>query len=79
MITESPKRLLEQGDGVAELLEQALEGYERGLDPRRALWRLQARKTARPAFRGWLLAAAVTTASIGLLLLRPWQNPEKEA
>jgi hypothetical protein len=43
VIAPSPKRLLDGGDEVAQLLEQAVPGYERGLDVNRALARARAR------------------------------------
>jgi tetratricopeptide (TPR) repeat protein len=79
VITESPKRLIEQTDGVAELLGQALASYERGLDPQRALSRKLTRSERRPALGRWLLAPAALVASVGLLLLKPWANREPEA
>lgn len=68
---EPSTRLVEQGDAVAELLEQAQHGYAEGLDANRALLRQGARRG--PTAPRWLLAAAVAAAAIALIATRPWQ------
>lgn len=71
-MSEPSSRLMEQGDAVAELLEQAQHGYGAGLDANRALLRHGARR-APTAPRGWVLAAALAMVAVALLALRPWQ------
>jgi tetratricopeptide (TPR) repeat protein len=73
VIAPSPKRLLDGGDDVARLLEQALNGYERGLDANRALARSRTRIATLP--RGsWILASSVAAVALALLVARPWQS-----
>jgi len=70
----SPKRLLDEGDALAELLQQANAGYARRLDPSRALSRLRS-AVARPRFSvGMWLCAGASAVAVGLLVTRVWQG-----
>lgn len=75
----SPKRLVDEGDALAELLQQANTGYARRLDPNRALSRLR-NAVGRPRFGVgiWLCAGAAAVAG-ALLVMRSWQSREDAA
>jgi tetratricopeptide (TPR) repeat protein len=75
VITFSPKRLLEEGDDVANLLERALDDYGQGLDANQALLRLRAPKKSRLQLGSWLVAGAVATAGVALLVGRQARTP----
>ena len=74
MIEPSPKRLVEQQDPVAALLQRAAEQYAEGLDASRALQRLQTKHLAAVPRASWLLAVSALVAALALLLLVPWSR-----
>lgn len=76
MIEPSPKRLVEQQDPVAALLQRAAEQYAEGLDASRALQRLQTKHRSTAPRVSWLLAGSALVAALALLVLvaarLPW-------
>jgi hypothetical protein len=72
VIEPSPKRLVEQQDPVAALLQRAAEQYAEGLDANRALQRLQTKHRTTAPRGSWLLASSALVAVLALLVLVAW-------